>query len=149
MFPSGAQPLGNGSLMCLNISIFDDVIVEPTETFFVCGSSQQSSVVLLNGSCANINIEDNEGKTKRLCSSYLLNTDYHDIDLHAVTIIPFSPNNVHTVEVQRSISLTCVSSGSTPAITWRRKPLKYCTLCLLYFACDAISQVRIMIHLQR
>ena len=63
MFPSGAQPLGNGSLMCLNISIFDDVIVEPTETFFVCGSSQQSSVVLLNGSCANINIEDNEGKT--------------------------------------------------------------------------------------
>ena len=63
LFPSGTRPLGSGSLMCLNISIFDDAIVEPPETFFVCGSSQQTSVVLLNGNCAIINIEDNEGKT--------------------------------------------------------------------------------------
>ena len=71
LFPSGTRPLGSRSLMCLNISILDDVIVEPLETFFVCGSSQQNSVVLLNGSCAIINIEDNEGMTIRVTNSYL------------------------------------------------------------------------------
>ena len=65
LFLSGTQPLGSGSLMCLNISISDDVIVEPTEIFFVCGSSQQSSVVLVNGDCAVINVEDNEGMTTK------------------------------------------------------------------------------------
>ena len=61
-FPSGTQPLGLGSQMCLNISINDDLIIEPTEQFLICGSSQQNSVLILNGGCSGITIRDNEGK---------------------------------------------------------------------------------------
>ena len=61
LFPSGTQPLGFGSLMCLNISINDDQILEPTELFRICGNSFQNSVVILNGSCSDIIIRDNEG----------------------------------------------------------------------------------------
>lgn len=61
MFPSGTEPFGNSSLMCLNISIDDDAIVEPTEVFFVCGTSAQPSVAILNGGCTNIKVKDNDG----------------------------------------------------------------------------------------
>ena len=61
-FDSGAQPFVPGSQMCLNISINDDPFLEPTETFVICGSSQQNAVVILNDGCTNINIRDNEGR---------------------------------------------------------------------------------------
>lgn len=62
-FPSGTQPLRLGSQMCLNISVNDDQIIEPTEQFLICGSSTQNSVLILNGGCSGITIRDNEGKT--------------------------------------------------------------------------------------
>ena len=62
LFPSGTEPLGFGSQMCLNISINDDQIVEPTERFMICGSSLQNSVVILNGGCSDITIRDNDGE---------------------------------------------------------------------------------------
>ena len=61
-FDSGAQPLGPGSLMCLNISINDDAFLEPIETFMICGSSRQNAVILNEGGCTDINIRDNEGE---------------------------------------------------------------------------------------
>ena len=61
-FDSGARPFGPGSQMCLNISINDDPLLELTETFVICGSSQQNAVVILNDGCTNINIRDNEGR---------------------------------------------------------------------------------------
>ena len=60
-FPSGTQPLRNGSQMCLSISITDDELLEPTERFMICGSSQQNGVIILNNGCSDINIRDNEG----------------------------------------------------------------------------------------
>lgn len=60
-FASGTAPLESGSQMCLNFSIIDDQIIEPTERFTVCGSSSQSSVEILNNGCADIKIADNEG----------------------------------------------------------------------------------------
>ena len=61
-FDSVAQLFGPGSQMCLNISINDDPFLEPTETFVICGSSQQNAVVILNDGCTNVNIRDNEGR---------------------------------------------------------------------------------------
>ena len=63
-FDSGTQPLGNGSQMCLDISIDDDQVLEPTERFMICGSSTQNSVVILNDGCSEITIRDNDSKTK-------------------------------------------------------------------------------------
>ncbi len=60
-FNSGTQPLGPESQMCLNISITDDPFLEPIEIFSICGSSQQNSVVIVNGGCTTIFIRDNEG----------------------------------------------------------------------------------------
>ena len=60
-FASGTVPFGSGSQMCLNFSIIDDQIIEPTERFTICGSSSQSSVQILNNGCADIKIADNEG----------------------------------------------------------------------------------------
>ena len=60
-FTSGTVPLESGSQMCLNFSIIDDQIIEPTERFTICGSSSQSSVEILNNGCADIKITDNEG----------------------------------------------------------------------------------------
>ena len=62
LFPSGTLPLRIGSQMCLNISITDDQIVETTEIFTICGSSQQTGVVFLNNGCSDITISDNDGK---------------------------------------------------------------------------------------
>ena len=62
IFSSGTEPFGPGYQMCLNFSIIDDQIVEPTERFTVCGLSSQSSVQILNNGCADIKIADNEGK---------------------------------------------------------------------------------------
>ena len=47
--------------MCLNISITDDQLVEETERLLVCGCSTQPAVLLLNGGCTNVFIEDNDG----------------------------------------------------------------------------------------
>ena len=61
VFNSGTQPFGAGSQMCLNFSIIDDLFVEPTERFTVCGRSSQSAVVILNNGCTEIKIRDNDG----------------------------------------------------------------------------------------
>ena len=61
VFNSGTQPFGAGSQMWLNFSIVDDLFVEPTERFTVCGRSSQSSVVILNNGCTEIKIRDNDG----------------------------------------------------------------------------------------
>ena len=63
IFPSGTQPFGPGSQMCLNFSIIDDLLVEPTERFTVCGRSSQNAVVILNNGCTDIKITDNDGMT--------------------------------------------------------------------------------------
>lgn len=47
--------------MCFNISITDDEEVELTERLLVCACSEEASVVVLNGGCAEVNIEDNDG----------------------------------------------------------------------------------------
>lgn len=60
-FVSGTVALESGSQMCLNFSIIDDQIIEPTERFTICGNSLQSSVEILNNGCTNIKIADNEG----------------------------------------------------------------------------------------
>lgn len=61
VFISGTQLFGPGSQMCLNFSIIDDLLVEPTERFTVCGQSSQEAVVILNNGCADIKIRDNDG----------------------------------------------------------------------------------------
>lgn len=61
VFASGTEPFQSGSKMCLNFSIVDDLLVEPTERFTVCGRSTQSAVEILNNGCADIKIRDNEG----------------------------------------------------------------------------------------
>ena len=61
VFASLTEPLGPGSQMCLNFSIVDDQLVEPTERFTVCGLSTDASVDILNNGCADIKISDNEG----------------------------------------------------------------------------------------
>ena len=61
VFTSGAQSFGPGSQMCLNFSIIDDQLVEPTERFTVCGQSSQNAVVILNNGCTDIKIRDNDG----------------------------------------------------------------------------------------
>ena len=61
-FGSGTQPLGLGSQMCLNITIVDDQLIEPTERFMICGRSSQSAVEVLNGECSDFNIRDNDGE---------------------------------------------------------------------------------------
>ena len=63
VFTSGTQPFGPGSQMCLNFSIIDDQLVEPTERFTVCGRSSQNAVVILNNGCTDIKIRDNDGMT--------------------------------------------------------------------------------------
>ena len=61
IFTSGTQPFGSGSQMCLNFSIIDDQLVEPTERFTVCGRSSQNTVEILNNGCTEIKIGDNDG----------------------------------------------------------------------------------------
>ena len=69
IFVSGTQPFGFGSEMCLNFSIVDDQLVEPTERFIVCGNSTQNAVEILSNGCADIKIRDNEGKIVMQSSS--------------------------------------------------------------------------------
>jgi hypothetical protein len=118
-FNSGTQPLGPESQMCLNISITDDPFLEPIEIFSICGSSQQNSVVVVNGGCTNIFIRDNEG------SSYytkIAKTEYKSWNFFPVVIIsPPSPNGIYTVEVQRTLIVTCSGSNSDDIVAWIRK----------------------------
>ena len=60
IFASGTEPFGAGSLMCLNIAIIDDDLIEGEERFVVCGCSSQSRVVLLDGGCTDVFIEDDD-----------------------------------------------------------------------------------------
>lgn len=60
-FVAGTQPFSPESVLCLDISIVDDEVVELTEIFLICGYSTQIGVVLLNDGCTNIYIEDNDG----------------------------------------------------------------------------------------
>ena len=77
VFISGTEPLGAGSQMCLNFSIIDDQLVEPTERFTVCGRSSQNAVVILNNGCTDIKIRDNDGIYTIDCLSYVLNPDFN------------------------------------------------------------------------
>ena len=61
-YVSGAQPFGPDSQMCTNISIIDDQLVERTERFVVCGCSSQPEVIVHDGGCTNVYIEDNDSK---------------------------------------------------------------------------------------
>jgi hypothetical protein len=65
IFTSGTEPFGAESLMCLNITIIDDELVEDEERFVVCGCSSQPGVVLLDGGCTDVFIEDNDRGKKR------------------------------------------------------------------------------------
>ena len=60
IFTSGTQPFGPGSIMCLDIAIVDDQLVEGEERFIVCGCSSQPRVVLLDGGCTDVFVEDND-----------------------------------------------------------------------------------------
>ena len=62
VFAAFTEPQGPGSQMCLNFSIIDDQLVEPTERFTVCGLSSDTSVNILNNGCTDIKIIDNEGE---------------------------------------------------------------------------------------
>ena len=62
VFAASTEPQGPGSQMCLNFSIIDDQLVEPTERFTVCGLSPDTSVNILNNGCTDIKITDNEGE---------------------------------------------------------------------------------------
>ena len=77
IFTSGTEPFGAGSLMCLNIAIIDDDLTEGEERFVVCGCSSQSRVVLLDGGCTDIFIEDNDRGTKRSNDELLLGAWYY------------------------------------------------------------------------
>ena len=48
--------------MCLNISIDDDQLIEPTERFMICGYPSQNAVEVLNEGCSDFNIIDNDGE---------------------------------------------------------------------------------------
>ena len=71
VFSSGTQPFGPGSQMCLNFSVIDDQLVEPTERFTVCGRSSQNAVVILNNGCTDIKIGDNDGIIQRIFILYI------------------------------------------------------------------------------
>lgn len=65
IFASGTEPFEAGSLMCLNIAIIDDELIEDEERFVVCGCSSQPGVVLLDGGCTDVFVEDNDRGKKR------------------------------------------------------------------------------------
>ena len=48
---------------------------------------------------------------------------YNKFTLLLVTIIPVSPNNVYTVEVQRQLSITCFAASSDDIVEWICKTL--------------------------
>jgi hypothetical protein len=76
VFVSGTEPFGAGSQMCLNFSIVDDELVEPTERFTVCGRSSQNAVVILNNGCTDIKIRDNDGITHTMLILSLIINPY-------------------------------------------------------------------------
>lgn len=57
---SGTYALTNsgGSEFCFNVGILDDPLVEVTEDFFLCVSSEQFQ---LTPNCVSVNITDNDG----------------------------------------------------------------------------------------
>ena len=69
VFRAGTRPFESDSLMCLNITIIDDQLIEGEERFIVCGFSELSGVVLLGGGCTDVFIEDNDAGIER-CSVY-------------------------------------------------------------------------------
>ena len=77
VFISGTEPFGAGSQMCLNFSIIDDQLIEPTERFTVCGRSSQNAVVILNNGCTDIKIRDNDGIHILECLSCILNPCFY------------------------------------------------------------------------
>ena len=60
-----------GYQMCLNFSINDE-IVEGTEKFIVCGSSEKPAIITHNG-CTVVYIHDNDGERQvyNVVSHYL------------------------------------------------------------------------------
>ena len=63
-YASETQPFGPGSLMCVNISITDDQLVEQTETFVVCGCPTSLAVIPETNGCVTVTIIDNDGEIK-------------------------------------------------------------------------------------
>ncbi len=118
IFNSGTQPFGVGSQMCLNFSIVDDLFVEPTERFTVCGRSSQNAVVILNSGCTEIKIRDNDGIAKLLSKVVIFTFSY--CSLAVVLISPSSLDGVYTVEVQREIQISCAAAIPT-IVQWESK----------------------------
>lgn len=50
----------NPTVRCLSVSVINDVLVEATEDFFVCASSEQA--IELIPTCASVLISDNDGE---------------------------------------------------------------------------------------
>ena len=107
VFNSGTQPFGADSQMCLNFSIVDDLFVEPTERFTVCGRSSQSAVVILNNGCTDIKIRDNDGIATMFQNWSHSTFSYYS--LNAVLISPSSLDGIYTVEVQRELQISCAA----------------------------------------
>ena len=80
---SGTYALTNSSGIetCFNLDILDDPLIEDTEDFFICASSEQFQ---LTPNCVSVNITDNDG-TCTITYSW-----YHDG--HKFTQGPLSSN---------------------------------------------------------
>ena len=120
VFTVGTQPFEAGSLMCLNVTIIDDHLIEGEESFAVCGFSEQSGVVILEGGCTDVFIEDNDAGIE-LCSAYKNCFFVFIMKYSLVFIFPPSPNGIYTVEVQRSLTVACSSSNFGDIVSWIRK----------------------------
>ena len=110
VFPSGTQPFGPGSQMCLNFSIIDDLFIEPTERFTVCGRSSQNAVVILNNSCTEIKIRDNDGIANVFMIAALRFAIIILLFYCIVLISPSSLDSIYVVEVQREIQISCAAA---------------------------------------
>ena len=131
-FGSGTQPLVPGSQMCLNITIIDDQLIEPTERFMICGRSSQNAVLILNNGCSDVNIRDNDGESR-----HQLNYIHLCLATPIVVISPPSPDGVYTVEVQRTLIITCTGANPDDIVAWIRKhSIVAILLCsILFFLC--------------
>ena len=123
VFIAGTEPFGAGSQMCLNFSIIDDQLVEPTERFTVCGRSSQNAVVILNNGCTDIKIRDNDGVYyhviyRRMFILYIKS-------IFIVLISPTSPDDIYTVEVQRELLISCLSPATPKIVQWISKLNKF------------------------
>lgn len=70
IFPSGSQ---QGAVVCMDIDIIDDEVVEHTETFHVNLTANDTKVQILSfGQQNRVTIYDNDGKTYTIASWLIL-----------------------------------------------------------------------------